>query len=253
MLAVTGVVLSCDKPPEKPARPVAGDSVGAKTVEAVDKQNRKLEAALLKAGIPADLAGVIRTGEAAFLHEAALIINADAGTGAGAGGGAASGHDPFLYRLIDKTHPLPEGYEPADLVPLVNGAYRVSRAGLSLRKKAEVALTEMAAAAARDGVTLVVSSSYRSHRPRNGTGGGRPREFTARVQPAPKRARRRFRFHFRRIRGHRRRKMACEKRRAIRLEPFISRRLRSPYRLPLGELALPLCRETACRLYRRLV
>ena len=144
MLAVPGVVLSCDKPPEKPARTAAGDSAGVKTVEAVDKQNRKLEAALLKAGIPAGLAGVIRTGEAAFLHEAALIIEVDAGTGAG--GGAASGHDPFLYRLIDKTHPLPEGYEPADLVPLVNGAYRGSRAGLSLRKKAEAALTEMAAA-----------------------------------------------------------------------------------------------------------
>jgi D-alanyl-D-alanine carboxypeptidase len=75
---------------------------------------------------------------------------------------AATAGDPFLYLLVDKTHPLPPGYEPDDLVPLRTGAYRVNRGDLSLRREAEASLTEMAEAARAEGVTLVASSSYRS-------------------------------------------------------------------------------------------
>jgi D-alanyl-D-alanine carboxypeptidase len=75
---------------------------------------------------------------------------------------AATSGDPFLYLLVDKTHPLPPGYEPDDLVPLQNGAYRIGRNDLSLRREAEASLTEMAEAARAEGVTLLASSSYRS-------------------------------------------------------------------------------------------
>jgi D-alanyl-D-alanine carboxypeptidase len=108
----------------------------------------KVAAALKEAGIPALMSADIleASQNGSFLAEYE----------------AASAGDPYLYALIDKTHPLPPGYEPDDLVPLQDGAYRIGRGGLSLRRAAEAALTEMALAARADGVTLLASSSYRS-------------------------------------------------------------------------------------------
>jgi D-alanyl-D-alanine carboxypeptidase len=71
--------------------------------------------------------------------------------------------DPFLRLLVDKTHPLPEAYEPEDLAELTGGFYQAGRRGLTLRRPAAEALEEMAAAARADGVTLVASSAYRSY------------------------------------------------------------------------------------------
>jgi D-alanyl-D-alanine carboxypeptidase len=70
--------------------------------------------------------------------------------------------DPFTFYLVDKTHPLPDGYEPDDLRALAAGAYRLGRDGLFLRKIANDALNEMAQAAAADGIVLTVGSAYRS-------------------------------------------------------------------------------------------
>ena len=70
--------------------------------------------------------------------------------------------DAFTYRLVDKQNALPEGYEPADLVLLREGTYRLGREGLQLRRIAADALQEMAAAAAAEGITLTVGSTYRS-------------------------------------------------------------------------------------------
>ena len=69
-----------------------------------------------------------------------------------------------LLVLVDKRHLLPEGYTPQNLVRMDTGrAYMINRRDLSLTKTAERALQEMALAAQRDGITLVVSSSYRSY------------------------------------------------------------------------------------------
>ena len=66
--------------------------------------------------------------------------------------------------LVDKQHFLPAGYTPKQLVTLGTGrAYLINRKNLSLTRTAEQALQEMALAAKQDGVTLVVSSSYRSY------------------------------------------------------------------------------------------
>jgi len=70
--------------------------------------------------------------------------------------------DPYTYYLVDKGHPLPDGYEPDDLIPLAAGAFRLGRDGLQLRGMAAAALQEMALAAAADGITLSVGSAYRS-------------------------------------------------------------------------------------------
>jgi D-alanyl-D-alanine carboxypeptidase len=76
---------------------------------------------------------------------------------------ASDSGDPFLRLLVDKQHPLPDGYEPDDLVELENGSYRTGRAGLMLRSAAAAALDEMAWTARAEGLTLVASSTYRSY------------------------------------------------------------------------------------------
>ncbi len=74
--------------------------------------------------------------------------------------------DPYLYVLVDKQHPLPSDYAPNDLIQLSeikdDVSYLLNRGDLSLRKAAADALEEMAAAAGADGITLLVSSTYRS-------------------------------------------------------------------------------------------
>jgi D-alanyl-D-alanine carboxypeptidase len=75
--------------------------------------------------------------------------------------------DPYLRMLVDKQHSLPADYAPDDLVDLGayqgSPSYRLNRTPLMLRKAAADSLQEMAAAACADGVTLVVSSTYRSY------------------------------------------------------------------------------------------
>lgn len=69
-----------------------------------------------------------------------------------------------LLPLVDKNNHLSSSYIPGDIVPLVQGkSYQINREGLSLRKCAEESLEIMAAAARADGITLIVSSSYRSY------------------------------------------------------------------------------------------
>ena len=71
--------------------------------------------------------------------------------------------DPFLLRLLDKRHSLPSDYEPADLVHLDGTGLPVSRAGHRLRKPAFDSLVVMDKAARSEGISLLVSSSYRSY------------------------------------------------------------------------------------------
>lgn len=105
-----------------------------------------------EAGIPASMAERIGSGAAespGFILDLLACLEGD----------------PYLYRLVDKKHALPEGYAPEDLVELGGDGvpYTVSRRGLMLRRAAAEALKEMSAAARADGVTLQVSSAYRSY------------------------------------------------------------------------------------------
>jgi len=76
---------------------------------------------------------------------------------------ADRGSDPLLLLRVGKARPLPESFEPNDLVSLDGSGLSLSRPGLSLRRAAFLALKEMSAAARAEGVTLLVSSSYRSY------------------------------------------------------------------------------------------
>lgn len=69
-----------------------------------------------------------------------------------------------LYFLIDKKHYAPDGYEPNDLIPLVkNDDFNINRNDLSLRSDAFDSLTVMSREAQKDGIKLLVSSTYRSY------------------------------------------------------------------------------------------
>lgn len=73
--------------------------------------------------------------------------------------------------LVDKTHPLPVGYVPPELVKLdgnnpatgTSASYVISRNDLSLTPETEKILEVMASDAKEEGITLVVSSTYRSY------------------------------------------------------------------------------------------
>ena len=72
--------------------------------------------------------------------------------------------DLSLYYLIDKTHKVGADYEPTHLRKLVqNSDYIINKTTLALREDADDALHEMARAAKKDGITLDVSSTYRSY------------------------------------------------------------------------------------------
>ena len=69
-----------------------------------------------------------------------------------------------LYILVDKTHHIGPENNPKHIVHLEkNDAYVINKNNLSLRADAEASLREMAYAAKKDGVTLTVSSTYRSY------------------------------------------------------------------------------------------
>ncbi|GHV91080.1 hypothetical protein AGMMS50268_15830 [Spirochaetia bacterium] len=126
----------------------ASDPQGASRNDAGEFRNL-LNDVLISAGIPPELS---RKLESAAAESPAFILDLL----------ACLEGDPYLRMLVDKQHPLPEGYEPDDLVELKDASYRVGRQGLMLRRAAAEALEEMAAAAKADGVTLVASSGYRS-------------------------------------------------------------------------------------------
>jgi D-alanyl-D-alanine carboxypeptidase len=112
--------------------------------------DRFLGSLLDDAGIPPDMARRIKAAAAegpSFILDLLVCLSGD----------------PFLWILVDKAHPLPDGYAPAGLVTLSGGSYEVNRPGHRLRQAAADSLEEMAAAARTGGVTLIVSSAYRSY------------------------------------------------------------------------------------------
>jgi D-alanyl-D-alanine carboxypeptidase len=150
VLLVAVVMAACVRPA---AEKETGAAVMAEAGGAAFHQNDAVAARLAEsleaARIPPELSGKILGAETpSFLLDLEAALEGDR----------------FLHRLIDKTHALPDGYEPDDLVTLSGGKnYVAGRAGLTLRQAAEEALSIMAEAAKKDGVTLVASSTYRSY------------------------------------------------------------------------------------------
>ncbi len=75
----------------------------------------------------------------------------------------AADADGLLF-LIDRTHTVSQDFEPEDLVPLVkNDSYPINKTGMSVREPVEAAVRVMAEGAKKEGITLLVSSAYRSY------------------------------------------------------------------------------------------
>jgi D-alanyl-D-alanine carboxypeptidase len=68
--------------------------------------------------------------------------------------------DPYFWLLVDKNNPVGD-YAPRDLVVLRSVNYE-NAPGIMLRADAAASLEEMAAAAGKTGLKLIVSSAYRS-------------------------------------------------------------------------------------------
>jgi D-alanyl-D-alanine carboxypeptidase len=136
-------------PGDAPASSAGGGEQQQAQLQQQQGQLQLLAEVLSAAEIPPQAARNIRDNSAGFLAQLEKILNND---------------DPYLRILVDKQHPLPEDYEPDDLIEL---RYQSYRAGISdvmmLREKAEAALEEMAGAAKKAGLTLTVSSAYRSY------------------------------------------------------------------------------------------
>jgi D-alanyl-D-alanine carboxypeptidase len=100
----------------------------------------------LAARLPADAAAAMRAEPRRFLDLLADTLAAPEDT----------------LRLVDKAHGLDAAYEPHDLLDLAGRGLELSKNGLRLRAVVLEDLLAMSAAARADGVTLVVSSAYRS-------------------------------------------------------------------------------------------
>ncbi|WP_296021484.1 MULTISPECIES: M15 family metallopeptidase [unclassified Treponema] len=75
-----------------------------------------------------------------------------------------SSEDLSPFYLIDKRHAVGADYEPKNLVHLEkNDLFAINKNNLSLRPESFEALKVLAQAAKNDGITLTVSSTYRSY------------------------------------------------------------------------------------------
>jgi D-alanyl-D-alanine carboxypeptidase len=126
---------------------VCGVGITAQQPAASANEIQKLQTVLAR--LPGRTRQGIKDGDAAeFLKDLGRVL--------------ASDRDDLL-RLVDKTRALPAGYAPPDLAALVqNEYYAISRNDLALRRPAEASLRIMGSAAQKAGVTLLVSSTYRS-------------------------------------------------------------------------------------------
>lgn len=75
-----------------------------------------------------------------------------------------SQEDLSPFYLIDKKHFVSQNYVPKNLIKLTkNDLFAINKNNLSLRPEAFEALKKMAEAAKKEGITLTVSSTYRSY------------------------------------------------------------------------------------------
>ena len=111
------------------------------------KKDQMLESVLDSLNLPSK--NLIIANKEQFLKDVEVVLAAD---------------KDYLLTLVDKQHYLSKDYVPEDLVPLVkNNHYAINRNDLSLRIPVEKALCVMSDAAAKDGITILVSSTFRSY------------------------------------------------------------------------------------------
>ncbi len=158
VLLCAGTLYTCAKTPSSAEQNATAPAPSASSLPILEEASMKedeslvvIRTALENAKIPADLSAAIMEAARNGSFQSEL--------------GFALEGDPYLHYLVDKAHTLPDGYAPDDLVRLTGEgkSYTINRNDLSLRRAAEESLENMAKAARADGVTLLVSSTYRSY------------------------------------------------------------------------------------------
>lgn len=128
------------------------------SLESVDSYSideKKLEDVLSRMNPKsAELCRKIRENKIQFLSELQLILNEEKNF---------RSDDKSLFFLIDKKHKAESTYVPKDLIELkANSLFKLNKSGMFIRPEAYESLKKMAAASQKDGITLLVSSVYRS-------------------------------------------------------------------------------------------
>lgn len=103
----------------------------------------------LLGALPLEARSAIKANPQGFLQSAIAVVESR----------------PLNWVLVDKERGLSPEFVPEDLIPLeeISGPLVVNRQGMLLERRTAEALAEMAEAAAGEGVTLDVSSAYRSY------------------------------------------------------------------------------------------
>lgn len=167
LITVVTITASCSKKEEEPV-----EIIVQKTQEEIKlEQNMEKLTTILETANPFNnskgeasaITQNILANKEAFLHDLEIVLAKDREMAAPDGDYPNSS---FFIRA-DKQVSAPEGYIPPNLVSLTKetgdaGNYMINRNDLSLRKPVEYQLARMATLAANDGVTLLVSSTYRS-------------------------------------------------------------------------------------------
>jgi D-alanyl-D-alanine carboxypeptidase len=143
MLACT---LACGRADNSPAQPPPGPQTRSGNLHPAFSLDRE-DLAALTAELPPPMREAILENPRDFLDLMSRLMREPEG----------------LLVLVDKSHPLPEGWEPQDLKKLSDyPLLRLSRQNLLLRAIVLPDLLDMAREAQKDGITLLVSSTYRS-------------------------------------------------------------------------------------------
>lgn len=133
----------------------AEEAAAAKS-KAVDLQSEKIAAVFSKINPRAkEYCANILANKEEFLSDLSVILAEEK---------TFRTDDKSLYFLIDKKHPVSSTYVPKDLIELKqNNYFNLNKKGMEIRPEAYEALKKMGLAAQKDGITLLVSSVYRSY------------------------------------------------------------------------------------------
>ena len=155
-LVIAVAALSCSRAeaPRAAGKGTSAAGTQAAGAQAADTRMVALRAAVAAAALPAEAERALLAKVAAEPERFFSLLERVS---------ALRRADPGLFARADKEVALEPTYEPADLVSLDGTRVAVSRKGHRLRAPAFDALLRMNAAAAAEGVTLLVGSSYRSY------------------------------------------------------------------------------------------
>lgn len=142
--ALIAILVACA--PGTEAEPEAGSETEASQPQGADTMDA-LEPLL--ADLPLEARSAIKAQPESFLLAATAVLDSR----------------PLDWILVDKDNSLSPDFIPEELVALEDfaGPLVVNREGMLLERRAAEALAEMAEAAAGEGITLDVSSAYRSY------------------------------------------------------------------------------------------